>query len=30
MASAELVRITATIVFVLMVGLIVWRRWRRR
>jgi hypothetical protein len=30
MAEAELVRITATTVFVLMVGLIVWRRWRRR
>jgi hypothetical protein len=30
MASAELVRITATTVFVLVVSLIVWRRWRRR
>jgi hypothetical protein len=30
MAEAELVRVTASAVFVLMVGLIVWRRWRRR
>ena len=30
MAEAELVRITASAVFVLMVALIVWRRWRRR
>jgi hypothetical protein len=30
MVEAELVRITASSAFVLMVGLIVWRRWRRR
>jgi hypothetical protein len=30
MGEAELVRITASSAFVLMVGLIVWRRWRRR
>jgi hypothetical protein len=30
MGEAELVRITASSAFALMVGLIVWRRWRRR
>jgi hypothetical protein len=30
MDQAGLVRVTASAIFVLVVGLIVWRRWRRR
>jgi len=30
MQHAELVRIVAAVAFALLIGLIVWRRWRRR